>query len=347
MSESFLDKVRTVESYLEKKGKNSESTKRNIQYSIRHFEKFLFVQYAERGLNEIVEELKIHSNPQEALENLFQNYIDYSENMSNPELSIKNRVSNVVNLLKYLKIPFAKDDLYESISIKKSTLDDIKPLTKEMIQGLFAHTTTLKQRALYYLLVSSGIRLREALGLRVKDVDKSHSRFVIHVGKEFSKFHKERYSICSFEAMPLLEKQMQGKNQDDFIFEHNKNMQNAVVNQDIVFQRLRKRAGLDTKRNNLKYDYSLHGLRAFFITQFEKTFSGCGHALSGHTKYMQTYERFTINEKIDMYIKTEKYLLINTENESNEMQEIKKKLEVFDKLSNNPKFKKFLDALEN
>ena len=59
-----------------------------------------------------------------------------------------------------------------------------------------------------------------------------------------------------------------------------------------------------------------HSLRAFFITQFEKTSSGFGHSLSGQSRYLKQYERFTLADKLEKYIETEKYLLIYSNIES-------------------------------
>ena len=77
-----------------------------------------------------------------------------------------------------------------------------------------------------------------------------------------------------------------------------------------------------------------HGFRAFFISQFEKTYSGFGHSLSGHSRYMKQYDRFTIEEKIEKYIETEKHLLIYSKSdESNkELRELKTKVSRLEEL---------------
>ena len=83
-----------------------------------------------------------------------------------------------------------------------------------------------------------------------------------------------------------------------------------------MFERLRKRAGLDMRyEGKLTHKITTHSFRAFFISQFEKTYSGFGHSLSGHGRYLKQYERFTIGEKIEKYIETEKYLLIYSKSE--------------------------------
>ena len=77
-----------------------------------------------------------------------------------------------------------------------------------------------------------------------------------------------------------------------------------------------------------------HSFRAFFISQFEKTYSGFGHVLSGHGKYMKQYERFTIGEKIEKYIETEKYLLIYSKHDESkkELRELKTKVSRLEEL---------------
>ena len=92
-----------------------------------------------------------------------------------------------------------------------------------------------------------------------------------------------------------------------------------------IFGRLRERSKLNMVYEGKKtHKITTHSLRAFFITQFEKTSSGFGHSLSGQSRYLKQYERFTLADKLEMYIQTEPHLLIysNTEDE----QKTKKKL---------------------
>ena len=78
----------------------------------------------------------------------------------------------------------------------------------------------------------------------------------------------------------------------------------------------------------ITHKITTHSFRAFFISQFEKTYSGFGHSLSGHSRYMKQYDRFSIGEKIEKYIETEKHLLIYSKpNESTkELSELKAKV---------------------
>ena len=345
MSESFLNKSRSLESFIIKKSKNSDSTKRNYQCAFRHFEnRFLREAYQERSIHEILDELRVHSKPQEALEDLIQEFIDWSESQDIPQKSIQNRISIILGYLKYQRIPFDKDEFYQNIEVKKSIREKLKPITLEQFRTILDHTATFEKRVFYMLISSSGLRAREALGLRIKDVDTTYKRYLIHVSKEFAKGHKSRDTFCSKEVMPLLDQLMKGKQKEDFIFPHNeKRMDFAVVNEDIIFSRCKKRSNIESE----EHEITIHGLRAFFISAFEKNSSSFGHDFAGHSKYMDTYHRFTIEEKINEYIKTEPYLSIYDKHEPlEELDEIKQKLSILDKLSKNPKFQKLLEELD-
>ena len=138
--------------------------------------------------------------------------------------------------------------------------------------------------------------------------------------------------------MEYLDKIMKRKLPDDFIFEHNQNdIKTATINEGNLFSRVRKRAGLDEYYTESKHHkVTTHSFRAFFISQFEKTSSGFGHSLSGHSKYMKQYERFTLEEKIEVYLKTEHLLLVWSKSEQEvdnskverELAEMKKLLKI-------------------
>ncbi|MDA1347203.1 MAG: tyrosine-type recombinase/integrase [Crenarchaeota archaeon] len=273
-----------------------------------------------------------------------QHFVDWSESQDIPQKSIQNRISVILGYMKYQRLPFDKDEFYQNIEVKKSIREKLKPITLDHIRGILDHTARFEKRVFYILILSSGLRASEALGLRIKDVDTNYKRYLIHVSKEFAKFHKARDTFCSKEVMPLLDQLMKGKQKEDFIFPHNeKRMDYAVVNEDIIFSRCKKRSGIESEDHEL----TIHGLRAFFISAFEKNSSSFGHEFAGHSKYMDTYHRFTIEEKIEEYIKTEPYLSIYDKHEPlEELDEIKQKLSVLDKLSKNPKFQKLLEELD-
>jgi len=215
------------------------------------------------------------------------------------------------NYLKYRRVKFDKDELETSLDFKKEIISEKYPLTKEDIKTLLDHAS-FESRAKILLQSGSGFRISELLTLRKCDINKDLERYTAIIRAECAKNGIERTTIISSEAMSYLDSILENKNDNDLIFYHEaKNVRNAVIAEIEVFNRLRKSANLDMRYENKKtHKITTHSFRAFFISQFEKTYSGFGHVLSGHGKYMKQYERFTIGEKIEKYIETEKYLLI-------------------------------------
>ena len=307
---SILDVKRNKQDFLKHKSKSSTNTLVNYSFIFKSVEKFCLNKY-DSSLEDVIEELAVVENPQEQVENMIQTYIDELELEGKPHSTVSSYSCIAKNYLKYRRVKFDKDELETSLDFKKAIISEKYPLTKEDIKTLLDHAS-FESRAKILLQSGSGFRISELLTLRKSDINTDLERFTAHIRAECAKNGIERVTIISSEAMPYLNKILENKNDNDLIFYHNaKNIRNAVIADIEVFNRLRKSANLDMRyEGKLTHKITTHSFRAFFISQFEKTYSGFGHVLSGHGKYMKQYERFTIGEKIEKYIETEKYLLI-------------------------------------
>ena len=322
---SVLDLKRTKEDFLKKKGKSSVNTLRNYTQVFKNIEKFCLKQY-DSSLENIVEELFIVEKPQEQVENMIQTYIDDIEADGRPYSTALGYSTLAINYLKYRRVKFDKDELQTSLSYKSEIKQELYPITKKDIQALLDHGS-FEARTKILLQTGSGFRISELLQLRKSDISTGHERYTAHIRAECAKGHRARTTIISIEAMRLLDEILPSKNDNDLIFPHDTNITNSVISELNMFDRLRKKAGLDMRYEaKLTHKITTHSFRAFFISQFEKTYSGFGHVLSGHSRYMKQYERFTIGEKIEKYIETEKYLLINPNVNSELEQKNKKEL---------------------
>ena len=302
-----------------------------------NIEKFCLEKYDSR-LENIVEELFIVENPQEQLENMIQTYIDELETEGKPYSTVLGYSTLAINYLKYRRVKFDKDELQTSLSYKAEIKQELYPITKKDIQTLLDHGS-FEAKTKILLQTGSGFRISELLTLRKSDINTGQERYTAHIRAECAKGHRARTTIISIEAMRLLDEILENKTENDLIFPHEaKNITNAVISELNIFERLRKRAGLDMRyEGKLTHKITTHSFRAFFISQFEKTYSGFGHSLSGHSSYMKQYERFTIAEKIEKYIETEKYLLINSHSDQEqknirELSELKSKVSRLEQL---------------
>jgi len=331
---SVLDVKRTKEDFLKKKGKSSVNTLRNYTQVFKSIEKFCLKKY-DSSLENIIEELFIVEKPQEQVENMIQTYIDDIEAEGKPYSTVSCYSCIAKNYLKYRRVKFDKDELETSLDFKKERVSEKYPLTKEDIKTLLDHAS-FESRAKILLQSGSGFRISELITLRKSDINTGLERYTATIRAENAKNGIERTTIISSEAMSYLDKILENKNDNDLIFYHNaKCIRNAVVSEMDTFKTLRKRAGLDMRYEGKKtHKITTHSFRAFFISQFEKTYSGFGHSLSGHDRYLKQYERFTIGEKIEKYIETEKHLLIYSKSdESNkELRELKTKVSRLEEL---------------
>ena len=307
---SILDVKRTKADFLRLKSKSSQNTLTTYQYLFKSIEKFCLSKY-DSSLENIIEELAIVENPQEQVESMIQAYIDELEIEGKSHSTVSCYSCIAKNYLKYRRVKFDKDELETSLNFKKERQSEKYPLTKENIKTLLDHAS-FESRAKILLQSGSGFRISELITLRKSDINRDLERYLATIRADNAKNGIERTTIISSEAMPYLDKILENKKDDDLIFYHNaKCIRNAVVSEIETFNRIRESANLDmTYDNKNLHKITTHSLRAFFISQFEKTYSGFGHVLSGHGKYMKQYERFTIGEKIEKYIETEKYLLI-------------------------------------
>ena len=333
---SILDVKRTKQDFIKRKSKSSERTGDNYTHIFTSIEKFCLRKY-DSSLENLIEELGIVENTQEQVENLIQTYIDALELEGKPYSTVLGYSTLAINYLKYRRVKFDKDELHTSLSYKTEIKQELNPITKKDIQTLLDHAS-FEAKTKILLQSGSGFRISELLGLRKCDINRELERYTANIRAEFAKGHRARTTIISIEAMRLLDEILENKTENELIFPHEANIRFSVISEINMFDRLRKKAGLDMRYENKRtHKITTHTFRAFFISQFEKTYSGFGHSLSGHSKYMKQYERFTVGEKIEKYIETEKHLLINSNSDleqknKREISELRAKLTKLEEL---------------
>lgn len=79
---------------------------------------------------------------------------------------------------------------------------------------------------------------------------------------------------------------------------------NSLIQKEKEFSRIRTKAGLDTPDRKLyqQNDISLHSFRSYFTTVFmDNGLDWFGLAITGHTKYMDTYFRKSLDQRIKTF----------------------------------------------
>lgn len=207
------------------------------------------------------------------------------------------------------------EDVKQFVTFPKHTRELRVALTHEIISKL-VEAAPPRLKAILLVLVSSGLRLGEALQLRVSDVNTSGLPIEVRVRAENTKTREERFAYISSEAYKAIQPYLEGRNMNDyFLLRSNKYHENTTFQVHLRFHRLRKKLGLDARYSNGMYHINLHSFRAFFHTQATKVLgSDIAHAMIGHHTYLDQYFRLTREERAENYLKLEPYLTISQMN---------------------------------
>lgn len=138
--------------------------------------------------------------------------------------------------------------------IKEKTLPIV--LNTDEVKHILAATTNIKHKAILMVIYSAGLRISEAVGLKIKDVDSQ--RMQIRV--EQSKGKKDRYTLLSLKALAILREYFKEHRPKEWLFEGiTEGAQYSTRSIQQVFKDSVERAGI-------KKDVSVHTLRHSFAT---------------------------------------------------------------------------------
>ena len=306
---SYLIKQRTLETFLNLS--KNESTRRNQKSVLRHFEKFCLKQF-DRSMEIVIEDLiLISKNDSQKIEDLFQEYISNGFKETNSARTVRTHYSIITTYLKYRKVTIDKEDLRIVLSFPRVHYEELVPMNRDIIRKFIDYASP-SEKAKLLIQASSGLRNQEVCGLRKKDIQTDTVRWTIHVSSKLGKGSKARITFLSNETRRFLNPIIEKLDDDDLIFvSNNTTLYNSKQYELKKFERLRERIGLTEKyESSNKSKYTTHSFRAFFVTNAEKVHDGFGHALAGHSRYMQQYERYTLEEKLNFYLDIEPSLSI-------------------------------------
>lgn len=128
-------------------------------------------------------------------------------------------------------------------------------LSKEEVKRLLEATANRKHRALLTLVYSAGLRIGEALSLKLNDIDSR--RMLIHI--QGAKGKKDRYTLLSHKFLTELRDYYRTYRPRVYLFEGQKGGRYSVTSARQVFQRSVRKAGITKK-------VRLHTLRHSFAT---------------------------------------------------------------------------------
>lgn len=252
--------------------------------------------------------------------------------------TIKNYFSFVKSYLRICHgIRLTSDDVKDYVQFPKPRREPRRPISLDTLKKIFNYVSPEK-RALYYILISSGMRISEALSLKKINFHLDENPIRITLEAEHTKTKESRETYITSEAYEKIKPFLEDKSDNDLIFSDCENIYTAVIKAEQNFGYWRKQLGLTEKYpNSSRYVVNLHCLRAYFHTKAsQKHGSDYANALDGHGAYLKQYYREDPKERAKKYKELEPSLFIESvkmESEKTKDKIIESMQEQMDKLT--------------
>ena len=211
------------------------------------------------------------------------------------------------------KIRLSNEDIKDYVTFPKQRKEPRIPLSLKQLKQIMNNASP-KRKALYYILVSSGMRLGEALSLTKKNIHLDENPVRITLLADNTKTKQGRESYISSEAVEKLTPLLEGVDDDEKFFLTSDNLHYDVINEDRVFGYLRDKLGFTEKYpDSVRYVVNIHSMRAYFHTKAsQKHGVEYANALDGHSGYLDQYYRLDPKKRAEMYKELENDLLIES-----------------------------------
>lgn len=205
------------------------------------------------------------------------------------------------------------EDIKDYVIFPTQRREPRKAISLETLKLIFNNTSP-ERRALYYVLITSGMRISEALSLTKKNFHLSEHPIRITLHADNTKTKEGRETYITSEAYDKLKPLLTSKTDNELLFCTNPNIPHAVILEDQLFSNLREKLNLLEKYpNSTRYVVNIHSFRAYFHTKAsQKHGSEYANALDGHGAYLKQYYRLSDEERAKKYLELEPELLIES-----------------------------------
>ena len=272
--------------FYEKLSTKATSTQKHIKNSVENFKRFNKEWITNENLYDVI-----------------QVWINYRHKQGIQPSVIRHDFTNLKHYLYHLGFRLYEQDIREKLSFPTQFEEEKHPLGLDEILRIF-EVISYKKKALYLVLISSGMRIGETCKIRKKDIVLSLKRPMIKIPAKITKTKRGRTTFISSEAWSLLQPKYTKLSDDDLLFK------NRSDSESVLFNKYCKKAGLDQKYESGINKITLHSFRAYFITKIARYDENLSKILSGQKGYLLQYDRLTDEEKLESYLEFEKELLI-------------------------------------
>ena len=187
---------------------------------------------------------------------------------------------------------------------KRRKMKDV--LTKEELSTFFNACENYMYKTIFMMIYGSGLRISEAVNLRIEDIDSKKMRIFVREGKG----KKERYTVLPETTLEMLReyyKKYKPKHPEGYLFLNRKGKKLTIERTRVFFRRYRKKAKIDEK-------FVVHSLRHSFATDLIERGASILEVkeLMGHSNIRSTMEyihvakmELSVDNPLDAFMKGE------------------------------------------
>jgi len=191
-------------------------------------------------------------------------------------------------------IRITNEDIHDYVQFPKHRKEPRRPISLDTLKLLFGKCDP-ERRALYYVLISSGMRIGEGLSLKKSNFHIEERPIRVSLLADDTKTLEARETYISNEAWERVKPIFDRKNDNEYLFHVKKfpTILKALKNEEKYFISLRKKLGLTERyHNSIRAVVNIHSFRAYFHTKAsQKHGSDYANALDGHGAYLKQYYR--------------------------------------------------------
>ncbi|MCH9657180.1 hypothetical protein K0U27_00560 [archaeon] len=320
----MLRKEKNFDNFLNFKIVNlSKSSKESIAYSNRIFNEFCLRTHG-KTTDQVIQEARQDDDPEEIVLEVLQDWVNsMSQKVGYSALRVYS--SGINRYLKYQKIRLDLKDIEWPQKIQEEryaiSLGEIEKILK---------IASFKRKAYYIALKDSGARPIEIVGLRKKDFTLANGKYKALIPAFLTKKKIARTVFFTSESTPYLSTLL-GRcvSDDDMPYGTNRNPEVSRETEDKMFRFFCDKLAAEDPRFAARYEstgyhkINLYCFRGYFFTHVMRVVGDdTAHAMIGHGAYLQTYQRRTDEEKMELWNEIEPEVLVFDMSKKN--QEIKR-----------------------
>ena len=369
MSVNYISRQQTEEEFFKKvyeKGK-SESSEKKARTVVNNLEYFTQDKYKKSRV-EVLKDLKEDLDKTQDTDlvlRFFQHFIDWlgeghpeiryftHENdkvgrpivKKNPEVTraYAGIIKRYIKLCHGIKID--NDDFQDwlTIPVDDSEDEEPEPFLKEELKLILDNITDPRRKSLFMVIKDTRLRIIEALRVKKKYFDLTTDPATLRIPRNIQKnkrTSKTRTAFLCRETVPGITQLLKKLDGEDLVFTDNPYDLSARNNEIRLWRNRCNKLGFTEKKASGHLKKNIHSIGSFTITAMKEATKDpdYAHGYAGHTRYLQQYMRLSKERQIELFRQAEPYLSIyeNTVvvvNESEELKEIKEKLNEFKALN--------------